>query len=71
MHPLKKAVEDRGGITTASALLAITPQRLSNWLERGVPIEHCARIEQTLGVPRKELRPDDWQRIWPELAQAT
>jgi DNA-binding transcriptional regulator YdaS (Cro superfamily) len=44
---------------------------VSNWRGRGnVPTEHCAGIEAaTKGiVNRRDLRPDDWQKIWPELA---
>lgn len=37
---------------------------------RPVPVERCAVIERlTQGaVTRKDLRPNDWQEIWPELA---
>lgn len=46
---------------------------ISNWIKRGstVPAEHCAAIETaTAGaVTRRDLRPNDWQDIWPELAQ--
>lgn len=36
---------------------------------RPVPIEYCAQIEIATNnqVTRKDLRPDDWQKIWPEL----
>lgn len=36
---------------------------------RPVPIERCAEIEKATNglVSRKDLRPDDWHRIWPEL----
>lgn len=38
---------------------------------RPVPLEHCAAIERATSgaVTRRDLRPDDWQRIWPELAE--
>lgn len=38
--------------------------------ERPIPIEHAAAIEQfTEGaVRRTDICPDDWRRIWPELA---
>jgi len=38
---------------------------------RPVPLERCAEIERITNgaVTRRDLRPDDWQRIWPELAQ--
>lgn len=44
---------------------------VSRWASgrRKVPIERCILIEQyTKGVvTRKDLRPDDWHLIWPEL----
>lgn len=38
--------------------------------DKPVPVEHGAPIEQFTGgeVTRKRLFPNDWQRIWPELA---
>lgn len=38
--------------------------------QRPVPIARCKAIEiATEGaVTRRDLRPDDWQKIWPELA---
>lgn len=54
------------------------PQSLpSSWAasnpdkRRPVPIEHCVAIERvTAGaVTRRDLRPDDWHLIWPELAE--
>lgn len=47
---------------------------LHQWIEgiRPVAIQHCPAIEKQTGgkVTRKELRPDDWHKIWPELAAA-
>lgn len=39
---------------------------------RGVTAERASAIElHTAGaVSRQELRPDDWQAIWPELVEA-
>lgn len=46
---------------------------LSDWLcgARPIPLHRCTAIEvATQGVvTRKDLRPDDWQSHWPELAQ--
>lgn len=67
MRTLKEAVTECKGVTAASTLLGVTPPRLSNWIERGVPVEHCAQVHEVLGVARWVLRPDDWHRIWPEL----
>lgn len=34
--------------------------------------ENCVAIERATdgAVSRRDLRPDDWQAIWPELAEA-
>lgn len=42
--------------------------QLANGL-RPVPITTCVLIEQATNgqVTRKDLRPDDWLQIWPEL----
>lgn len=39
------------------------------WNRNGVPVKHCVPIEGiTEGkIHRKELRPDDWQKFWPEM----
>lgn len=52
--------------------LGITPVLISQWAnaQRPVPPERCVEIEMATGgeVVRQDLRPDDWQKIWPELA---
>lgn len=49
------------------------PAFVSQWKNnrRPVPLEYMAVIEQATGgkVTRKDLRPDDWHLIWPELAR--
>jgi len=52
--------------------LDVTVAAIGNWKIRGVPIEQCTAIEQAAAcaVTRRDLRPEDWQKIWPELAQA-
>lgn len=45
----------------------------SMWKRRGqIPIANCTAIEKATNgaVTRRDLRPDDWHLIWPELAQA-
>lgn len=38
---------------------------------KAVPLERCVSIERATegAVSRRDLRPDDWQDIWPELAE--
>lgn len=70
-HPVDRASDVLGGASKLAALLGVSAQAISNWKERGVPIERCVAIERLTEktVTRRELRPDDWQEIWPELAQ--
>jgi DNA-binding transcriptional regulator YdaS (Cro superfamily) len=49
-------------------------QNIEHWmkLESGVPVPHCAAVEQATGgaVTRRQLQPDVWHRVWPELVTA-
>lgn len=67
---LDKACASAGGLTKLAAAIGQSSQTVSNWRDRGVPVVHCAAIEQATNgaVTRRDLRPDDWHRIWPELA---
>lgn len=55
--------------------LGISQGLVSMWSSgtRQVPIERCVEIERATDgqVTRQELRPDDWHKIWPELAKKT
>lgn len=72
--PLKRAAKLCGGMKELAEAIGVkSVQVVSNWGARaGVPIEHCPAIEKaTAGaVTRRDLRPDDWHRIWPELVTA-
>jgi len=64
----------RGTATRLAEALGISPSYLSQMTGGTSPIspERCVAIERaTAGsVTRKELRPDDWHLIWPELIDA-
>ncbi len=78
--PIQKACDKAGGQTALANSLSeltgtvVTQQRIRNWLARGsrVPAEYCVAIEQVTGgdVSRRDMRPDDWHLIWPELADS-
>ena len=66
----------RSGTETAASMaakLGVTPAFVSHWRTgfRPIPVERCAAIEQATNgaVTRKDLRPNDWHLIWPELAE--
>ena len=70
-NPLDLAARVVGGRIALAGVLNVTQAAVGNWKLRGsVPIEHCAAIERaTAGaVTRQDLRPNDWESIWPELA---
>ncbi|MEY2686583.1 MAG: hypothetical protein RL375_781 [Pseudomonadota bacterium] len=69
-HALDRAAVAVGGRVNLSQVLDVTLGALGNWKTRGVPIERCYSIERATNgaVTRKDLRPDDWHEIWPELA---
>lgn len=50
--------------------LGIKKGAIYAWSRNGVPVRQCAQVEAaTEGrISRKDLRPDDWQKHWPELS---
>ena len=72
MNALSKAAEVVGGVGRLAEMIGVSGSAPSMWKARGrVPVEHCAAIERATNgaVTRKDLRPDDWADIWPELAE--
>ena len=61
-----------GGKAALARLIGVKPQTVQQWASgsRPVAIGRCVLIEQVTDgrVGRQELRPADWQAIWPELA---
>lgn len=74
MHPIDKAANIVGSQTALAAVLGVSKGAVSQWKDedRRVPAAHCVSIERaTKGtVTRRDLRPDDWHLIWPELDAA-
>lgn len=60
----------KGPVKTAELLGVRRYQTVQSWMRHGVPVEYCADLEMQCGgrLTRKNFRPQDWQRIWPELA---
>lgn len=72
MNSVQNACSVVGGQACLARVLGVTAAAVSQWIKgmRPVPPKHCVSIERaTAGaVTRRDLRPDDWQEIWPELA---
>lgn len=61
--PLDKAIRLAGGVTRLAERLDAVQGTVSNWRQRGIPLERCADIERATGVRCEELRGDvDWVR---------
>lgn len=75
MNAIQTAIVNVGGVSRMARFLGVTPQAVCFWRDgkRGVPVDKCAAIEAATNgaVTRSDLRPDDWQAIWPELATNT
>ena len=60
-----------GGTAAVARRVGARLASVSEWRKNGIPdgrlIELGADIERAGGMPRWDLRPDDWHRIWPEL----
>ena len=76
MELLKEWLEnERGRGVALSRRLNVPSSFISNMADgkKAIPVQHGAAIEQfTAGaVTRQQMFPNDWQRIWPELATDT
>ncbi|WP_310637565.1 transcriptional regulator [Delftia acidovorans] len=71
-----QAVVDLVGSQAALArALQVSAPTVNQWIKRRRPVPKALspRIEALScgSVSRRDLRPNDWQDIWPELAQPT
>lgn len=65
-----RAVEVAGSQKALAQQLGVSHQTVWAWINReSVPHQYGAAIESATGgkVSRKDLWPDQWQQIWPEL----
>ena len=66
------AIQTMGGLTALARSIGVSAPTVHEWktLKRPVPVGRCIAIEHATNgvVTRRDLRPDDWQNIWPELA---
>lgn len=71
-QPVVDAAKHLGSVSALASSLGVQPPTVHQWCNgaRPVPIEKCVAIERATSgaVTREDLRPDDWQSIWPELA---
>ena len=71
MNSLRKAIAIAGSQRKIAEACMTRQSTVAQWVKReSVPAKYCASIEQATdgAVTRQDLRPKDWQRIWPELA---
>jgi DNA-binding transcriptional regulator YdaS (Cro superfamily) len=77
LSAIQRAFRLCGGPQAVMALLGIGLSTYYAYLagtrgKDGLPPEHCSNLEAHLNgaVTRRELRPNDWWLIWPELVTA-
>jgi DNA-binding transcriptional regulator YdaS (Cro superfamily) len=72
MNAIQRACDAVGGVGKLAALVGVAPPTVTQWCRgaRPVPPRKAVRIESaTAGqVTRRDIFPDDWHEIWPELA---
>jgi len=67
--------QEHGRQAALARHLGIKPPQVADWISRDkpIPVVHMAAIEVfTEGeVTRRDMRPDDFSRIWPEPVSYT
>jgi len=62
-----------GGTTKVAKLTGVTPNAVSQWRKNNIPALQFAFLGATLEkeshglITRKDIFPDSWHLIWPEL----
>ena len=66
---MQHVIDRLGGPKAVARLCKVTSPSVTQWRQRGIPIERCVAIERATGgkFMRWDLRPADWPDIWPEL----
>jgi DNA-binding transcriptional regulator YdaS (Cro superfamily) len=71
---IERACEAVGSKAALARAVGVKPPVIQQWLkgQRPIPAARCVAIEQAThgAVKRQELRPEDWQKFWPELSDA-
>ena len=72
MDPVCKAIMLAGKPSFLARRYGVSTQAACFWRDglRPFPVEHMADLEKLIGgaVKRQEMRPNDFEKIWPELA---
>lgn len=67
LSELKRCIQERGGLVATAKELGVSKGVLWAWINRKqVPVEKCSHVAAVLGIPRRSLRPHDWEQYWPE-----
>jgi len=65
--------QGRGAISALAKQIGAHVPDVYRWMsgQRPVPIGRCPAIERATDgqVSRRDLRPDDWHLIWPDLTE--
>lgn len=73
MNAIDTAIAQLGSAAALAAVVGVSQPAVSYWRSRGtIPdAAACVAIERATkgAVTRRDLRPDDWADIWPELAE--
>lgn len=64
--------DQKGFQTRLAKRFNLTKATVNGWRKSGIPVPYCAGVEEECDgeFTRRDFRPDDWQAIWPELAEA-
>lgn len=70
MNGISKTISYFGNMRKMADAIGVSSPTIIGWRNKGsLPVKRCVQIEQATGgqVTRRDLRPDDWHEIWPEL----
>ena len=73
MNKFNNVINHFGNVTKTASALNVSIQAVCFWRDgkRNISAEKCSEIELVTNgeVTRKDLRPNDWHLVWPELSE--
>lgn len=70
-NPIERACKKAGSQRALALFLGVSAAYINQLCKTGTPpaARHCKKISDGFDIPLNQLRPNDWQEIWPELEE--
>lgn len=71
LNPIQTASAKAGSQKALASFLSVSPAYINQLCLSGKPLaaRHCKKVSDEFGISLKDMRPNDWHELWPELKE--